>query len=395
MVRTIGTVAIGIRAPIVQEGDDVVAVIVDSVLRFVQTENFCLQDRAVIGVTESLVARAQGNYVSIQDVALDIKDKFSGDMAVVFPILSRNRFAPILKGIARSDRKIYLFLSYPADEMGNSLMDMDIMDQAGLNPYTDVLTEDRYRKIFGDHVRHPFTGIDYVRMYKELAVNDNIVICFANDPRVALDFSPEVLVANVHARERTKRILKRAGATVARGLDDILTKPVNGSGYSPDFGLLGSNLATDNTIKLFPRDCQRIVDAVQAVLKDKTGKHVEVMIYGDGAFKDPQGKIWELADPVVSPGYTKGLEGTPHEVKLKYIADNELSRLGHEQVNEAIKLRLREKKTGTVEAVESLGTTPRRLTDLLGSLCDLTSGSGDKGTPIVLVQGYFDDYATE
>jgi len=395
MVRTIGTVAIGIRAPIVQEGDDVVAVIVDSVLRFVQTENFCLQDRAVIGVTESLVARAQGNYVSIQDVALDIKDKFSGDMAVVFPILSRNRFAPILKGIARSERKIYLFLSYPADEMGNSLMDMDIMDQAGLNPYTDVLTEDRYRKIFGDHVRHPFTGIDYVRMYKELAVNDNIVIYFANDPRVALDFSPEVLVANVHARERTKRILKRAGATVVRGLDDILTKPVNGSGYSPDFGLLGSNLATDNTIKLFPRDCQRIVDAVQAVLKDKTGKHVEVMIYGDGAFKDPQGKIWELADPVVSPGYTKGLEGTPHEVKLKYIADNELSRLGHEQVNEAIKLRLREKKTGTVEAVESLGTTPRRLTDLLGSLCDLTSGSGDKGTPIVLVQGYFDDYATE
>ncbi|MGI6597080.1 MAG: coenzyme F420-0:L-glutamate ligase [bacterium] len=395
MVRTIGTVAIGIRAPIVQEGDDVVAVIVDSVLRFVQRENFCLQDRAVIGVTESLVARAQGNYVSIQDVALDIKDKFSGDMAVVFPILSRNRFAPILKGIARSERKIYLFLSYPADEMGNSLMDMDIMDQAGLNPYTDVLTEDRYRKIFGDHVRHPFTGIDYVRMYKELAVNDNIVIYFANDPRVALDFSPEVLVANVHARERTKRILKRAGATVVRGLDDILTKPVNGSGYSPDFGLLGSNLATDNTIKLFPRDCQRIVDAVQAVLKDKTGKHVEVMIYGDGAFKDPQGKIWELADPVVSPGYTKGLEGTPHEVKLKYIADNELSRLGHEQVNEAIKLRLREKKTGTVEAVESLGTTPRRLTDLLGSLCDLTSGSGDKGTPIVLVQGYFDDYATE
>lgn len=395
MVRTIGTVAIGIRAPIVQEGDDVVAVIVDSVLRFVQTENFCLQDRAVIGVTESLVARAQGNYVSIQDVALDIKDKFSGDMAVVFPILSRNRFAPILKGIARSERKIYLFLSYPADEMGNSLMDMDIMDQAGLNPYTDVLTEDRYRKIFGDHVRHPFTGIDYVRRYKELAVNDNIVIYFANDPRVALDFSPEVLVANVHARERTKRILKRAGATVVRGLDDILTKPVNGSGYSPDFGLLGSNLATDNTIKLFPRDCQRIVDAVQAVLKDKTGKHVEVMIYGDGAFKDPQGKIWELADPVVSPGYTKGLEGTPHEVKLKYIADNELSRLGHEQVNEAIKLRLREKKTGTVEAVESLGTTPRRLTDLLGSLCDLTSGSGDKGTPIVLVQGYFDDYATE
>lgn len=395
MVRTIGTVAIGIRAPIVQEGDDVVAVIVDSVLRFVQRENFCLQDRAVIGVTESLVARAQGNYVSIQDVALDIKDKFSGDMAVVFPILSRNRFAPILKGIARSERKIYLFLSYPADEMGNSLMDMDIMDQAGLNPYTDVLTEDRYRKIFGDHVRHPFTGIDYVRRYKELAVNDNIVIYFANDPRVALDFSPEVLVANVHARERTKRILKRAGATVVRGLDDILTKPVNGSGYSPDFGLLGSNLATDNTIKLFPRDCQRIVDAVQAVLKDKTGKHVEVMIYGDGAFKDPQGKIWELADPVVSPGYTKGLEGTPHEVKLKYIADNELSRLGHEQVNEAIKLRLREKKTGTVEAVESLGTTPRRLTDLLGSLCDLTSGSGDKGTPIVLVQGYFDDYATE
>lgn len=395
MVRTIGTTAIGIRAPIVQEGDDIVAVIVDSVLRAAQAEKFCLKDRDVIGVTESLVARAQGNFVSTWDVALDIKDKFSGDIAVVFPILSRNRFAPILKGIAMSGRKIYLILSYPSDEMGNSLMDIDIMDKAGINPYTDVLSENKYREIFGNNVRHPFTGIDYVRMYKELAVDDNISIYLANDPRTALRFTKEILVSNVHARERTKRILKQAGAKLVYGLDDILTEPVNGSGYNPEFGLLGSNLATENTIKLFPRDCQRIVNEVQALIKEKTGKHVEVMIYGDGAFKDPQGKIWELADPVVSPGYTKGLEGTPHEIKLKYIADNELSSLQHEEVIEIMKNKIKEKKIDSPEAKESLGTTPRRLTDLLGSLCDLTSGSGDKGTPIVLVQGYFDDYATD
>ena len=274
-------------------------------------------------------------------------------------------------------------------------MDVDIMDKAGLNPFTDVLTEEKYREIFGDNVRHPFTGVDYVRMYKELAVNDNISIYLANDPRAVLRFTKEILVANVHARERTKRILEQAGADVVYRLDDILTKPINGSGYNPEFGLLGSNLATDNTIKLFPRDCQRIVNEVQASIKEKTGKLVEVMVYGDGAFKDPQGEIWELADPVVSPGYTKGLEGTPHEIKLKFIADNELSNLQHEKVIEVMKHKIREKKVDSIEAKESLGTTPRRLTDLLGSLCDLTSGSGDKGTPIVLVQGYFDDYATE
>ena len=371
------------------------AVIVDSVLRFVEAENFCLRDRAVIGVTESLVARAQGNYVSTQHVAVDIRTKFSGDIAVVFPILSRNRFAPILKGIAESGRDVFLLLSYPADEMGNSLMDIDVMEAAGLNPYTDVLTEAEYRQIFGNKVQHPFTGLDYVRMYRELAVDNNIAIYFANDPRVALEFSREVLVANVHARERTKRVLAEAGADRVLDLGDLMTEPINGSGYSPDFGLLGSNLATDNTIKLFPRDCNRIVNEVQAAIRVKTGKQVEVMIYGDGAFKDPQGKIWELADPVVSPGYTKGLEGTSYEIKLKYIADNELSNLQPDQVKEVLKTKLKEKKNGQIQAAQSLGTTPRQLTDLLGSLCDLTSGSGDKGTPIVLVQGYFDDYATE
>jgi F420-0:gamma-glutamyl ligase len=396
MARTIGTVAIGIRAPIVQEGDDVVAVIVESVLRFVEAENFCLRDRAVIGVTESLVARAQGNYVSTRDISSDIKEKFKGgEMAVVFPILSRNRFAPILKGIAASGNNVHLLLSYPTDEMGNSLMDVDVMEKAGLNPYIDVLTEDEYRNIFGPDVRHPFTGLDYVRMYKELAPANNMAIYFANDPRVALNFSREVLVANVHGRERTKRVLRQAGAEIVLGLEDILTAPVNGSGYSPEFGLLGSNLATDNTVKLFPRACQRIVDEVQAILKEETGKEVEVMVYGDGAFKDPQGQIWELADPVVSPAYTKGLEGTSHEIKLKYIADNELASLKSDEVKEALKQRLKEKKNDRKRATRSVGTTPRRLTDLLGSLCDLTSGSGDKGTPIVLVQGYFDDYASE
>lgn len=394
MVRTIGTTVIGIRAPIVQEGDDIVSVIVKAVLRFVQAEKFSLKDKDVIGITESLVARAQGNYVSTQDIALDIQKKFSGDIAVVFPILSRNRFAPILKGITMSNRKVYLFLTYPADEMGNPLMDVNIMNDANLNPYTDVLTENQYREIFGHNVKHPFTGIDYVRMYKELAVNNNMTIYLANDPRAALSFTKEILVANVHARQQTKKILKAAGASVVYSLDDILTESINGSGYNPDFGVLGSNLATQDRLKLFPRDCKKVVNEVQAMIKEKTGKHVEVMVFGDGAFKDPLGGIWELADPVVSPAYTKGLEGTPHEIKLKFIADNELSDLGQDEITATIKDRIKGKKLDSMEE-ESLGTTPRRLTDLLGTLCDLTSGSGDKGTPIVLVQGYFDDYSTE
>lgn len=397
MVRTVGTTVRGIRAPVVQEGDDVVAIVVESVLRAGQMEGFCLHDRDVIGITESLVARAQGNYASIEDIAFDIKAKFTGDLAVLFPLLSRNRFAPVLKGIAMSGRKIYLFLNYPSDEVGNPLMDIDTMDKVGLNPFTDTLTEDQYRKIFGEPVRHPFTGLDYVKLYKEQAVNSNIEIYFTNNPRVALNYSKEILVANIHERQRTKRILKQAGASIVYGLDELLTAPIGNSGYNPDYGLLGTNLATNNKIKLFPRDCQKVVNEVQAVIREKTGKQVEVMIYGDGAFKDPQGKIWELADPVVSPGYTKGLEGTPHEIKLKFIADNELCCLGHDKITEAMKNKIKEKKKESMESMEtaSLGTTPRRLTDLLGSLCDLTSGSGDKGTPIVLVQGYFDDYATD
>ncbi|MGI6129252.1 MAG: coenzyme F420-0:L-glutamate ligase [bacterium] len=394
MTRTVGTTVRGIRAPVVQEGDDIVAVVVDSVLKSGQAEGFCLQDRDVIGITESLVARAQGNYASIQDVADEIKAKFKGDIAVVFPLLSRNRFVPVLRGIATSGRKVYLLLNYPSDEMGNPLMDIDAMDKAGLNPYTDMLTEEQYRNIFGEQVQHPFTGLDYVGLYKKQAVNDNITIYLTNDPRLALDYTKEILVANVHERERTKRILRQAGASTVLGLDDLLTRPVNGSGYNPDFGLLGTNLATENTIKLFPRDCQRIVTEIQAAIKSKTGKQVEVMVYGDGAFKDPQGRIWELADPVVSPGYTDGLKGTPHEVKLKFIADNELCDLNHDEIAQALKSRIKQKKNNVMGAA-SLGTTPRHLTDLLGSLCDLTSGSGDKGTPIVLVQGYFDDYSAE
>lgn len=399
MIRTVGTIARGIRTPIVKEGDDVIATIVDSVLKSAQVEKFCLRDKDVIGVTESLVARAQGNYASIEDIALDTKNKFTGDIAVVFPILSRNRFAPILRGIAMSGRRVHLFLNYPADEMGNPLMDIDIMDKAGLNPFVDVLTEAQYRQIFGDCVRHPFTGVDYVSLYKDQNVNDNIDIYLTNDARTALDYTKEILVANVHERRRTKRILEQAGALNVLCLDDLLTVPINSNGYNPDFGLLGANLATDNTIKLFPRDCQRIVTEVQAAIRSKTGKQVEVMIYGDGAFKDPQGKIWELADPVVSPGYTKGLEGTPCEIKLKFIADNELGNLGPGKMAEAMKNKIKEKKSNmgdsSMASTATMGTTPRQLTDLLGSLCDLTSGSGDKGTPIVLVQGYFDDYSTE
>jgi F420-0:gamma-glutamyl ligase len=395
MTRTVGTTVRGIRAPIVKEGDDLVKVVVESVLKSAKTEGYALKDRDVIGITESFVARTQGNYVSIDDITQDIKQKFEGDIAVVFPILSRNRFSLILKGIALSGKKIFLFLNYPSDEMGNCLMDIDYMDEIGLNPHTEVLDEKKYRELFGQQVAHPFTGIDYVRMYKELAVNDNIEIFLANDSREALKYAKEILVANVHDRLRTKKNLLQAGAARVYCLDEILNESVNGSGYHPQYGLLGSNKATENKLKLFPKDCKVIVNEIQKIIHEKTGKHIEVMIYGDGAFKDPRGRIWELADPVVSPGYTEGLEGTPNEIKLKYIADNELSGLSGLEKTEAIKKKILAKGSNLVGKAEALGTTPRQLTDLLGSLCDLTSGSGDKGTPIILIQGYFDNYATE
>ncbi|MCY6959797.1 coenzyme F420-0:L-glutamate ligase [Clostridium brassicae] len=395
MPRTVGTTVRGVRAPIVKEGDNLVDIVVESVLKSMNSEKFTINDRDVIGITESLVARSQGNYISIDDIAIDVNKKFQDDFAVVFPILSRNRFSLILKGLAKTGKKIYLLLNYPSDEVGNHLIDIDKMDEAGINPYTDVLTEKEYRKIFGEKVLHPFTGIDYVQMYKDIAINDNIEIILANDPRVALNYTKNVLVANIHERHRTKRLLKNAGAENVYGIDEVLNESINGSGFNPQYGLLGSNMATDTKLKLFPRDCDKFVEKIQKKMQEKTGKHVEVMVYGDGAFKDPVGKIWELADPVVSPGYTSGLSGTPNEIKLKYIADNELKDLKGEKRAEAMKKKIMEKENNQVSEGEKLGTTPRQLTDLLGSLCDLTSGSGDKGTPIVLIQGYFDNYATE
>jgi F420-0:gamma-glutamyl ligase len=395
MARTVGTTVRGIRTPIINKGDDPVKIVVDSVIASMASEKFDLRDRDVIGITESFVARAQGNYATLEDITRDVRSKFSGEIAVVFPILSRNRFSLVLKGIAMGVPKVYLFLKYPSDEMGNPLMDIEKMYEAGINPYTDVLDEQRYRELFGENVPHPFTGIDYVSYYKEVARNGNIEIILANNPTAALDYAEEILTADVHTRHRTKRILKAAGAKKVYGLDDLLTEPVNGSGYNPEFGLLGSNKATETSVKLFPRDCKKVVDQVQKAILERTGKHVEVLIYGDGAFKDPRCKIWELADPVVSPGYTDGLRGTPSEIKIKYIADNDLEGLDGSKKEEAIKERIKQKGKQLVGRDEALGTTPRQLTDLLGSLCDLTSGSGDKGTPIVLVQGYFDDYAKE
>lgn len=396
MARTIGTTVRGVRAPIIKEGDDLVNIVVDSVLKSMEAEKFTINDRDVIGITESLVARAQGNYASIEDITADINKKFQGDFAVIFPILSRNRFSLILKGLAMSKKKIYLFLNYPSDEVGNHLMDVDMMDEAGVNPYTDILTEEKYRELFGEKVQHPFTGIDYVQMYKDIATDGNIEIFLANDPRVALNYTKEILVANIHERNRTKRLLKKAGAKNVYSLDEILNESIDGSGFNPEYGVLGSNMATDTKLKLFPRDCKETVESIQRIMKEKTGKNVEVMVYGDGAFKDPSGKIWELADPVVSPGYTDGLKGTPNEIKLKYVADNELSALYGKDITEAMKKKIMSKKDNQSSSQgEKLGTTPRQITDLLGSLCDLTSGSGDKGTPIVLIQGYFDNYADE
>lgn len=395
MVRAVGTTARGIRAPIVKEGDDLIEIVIDSVLNAAKIENFNLRDRDIIGITESLVARAQGNYATIDNITKEINNKFDKEVGVVFPILSRNRFAVILKGIALSGKKIYLVLKYPSDEVGNHLMDVDKMNQIGINPYIDVLTEKDYRKLFGETVCHPFTGIDYVQIYKDLAVDDNIEIYLSNDPKTVLNYTKDVLVANVHDRKRTKEILKKAGANRLYGLDDLLNEPIDGSGYNPEYGLLGSNLATETKVKLFPRNSKYYVDEIQKRIKEKTGKNVEVMIYGDGAFKDPVGKIWELADPTVSPGYTSGLEGTPNEIKLKYLVDTELNNLTREEAAKAVKEKIDKKDIDLVGHEESMGTTPRKITDLLGSLCDLTSGSGDKGTPIVLIQGYFDDYATE
>lgn len=399
MVRTVGTVARGIRLPIIKAGDDLVDIVVQAIKVSSETEGYSIQDHDVIGITESAVARAQGNYVTLADVAEDVQRKFDGkrEFGVLFPILSRNRFSPILRGIARSAKKIYLQLGYPADEVGNHLMSAEKMYEIGLNPYTDILSEAKYRELFGEEVQHPFTGIDYVRMYRDLVEEEGaeLEIVLANDPQVILQYTSDVLVAHVHSRFRTKQILQKAGAQIVLGLDDICTSPLKGRGYNSEYGLLGSNKATETKIKLFPREGEKFVLAVQTGLREITGKQVEVLIYGDGAFKDPVGGIWELADPVVAPAYTTGLRGLPNEIKLKYLADNQLQDLSGEACQAAMKEYIRQKKSNLVGAATSQGTTPRQLTDLLGSLCDLVSGSGDKGTPVVLIQGYFDNYATE
>jgi F420-0:gamma-glutamyl ligase len=394
-MRTVGVQVRGIRAPIVKEGDDLVHVVVDALWRAIEAEGFSLGDRDVIGITESLVARAQGNFVTVSEVTADLNRIFGSDeIGVVFPLLSRNRFSTILKAIAEGFSQVYLLLSYPSDEVGNPLMDLDRLAEMKVNPATDLLTEEEYRRIFGAEVKHPFTGIDYVRFYQEIGVNDNIRIYFSNNPREILRFTKKTLVANVHARTRTKRLLRAAGAEIVYGLDEICTKPKAKGGYNPQYGLLGSNLSADDKLKLFPRDGQVYVDEIQRVIKERTGKNVEVLIYGDGAFKDPAGHIWELADPVVSPAFTPGLAGVPNEVKIKYLADHLLEE-GSSTVEEGVKAYIRKNQADQIEREATMGTTPRQLTDLLGSLCDLTSGSGDKGTPIVLVQGYFDNYTTE
>ena len=394
-VRLVGTVSRGIRCGIIRQGDDLSAIVADSVLSAAESENFVLRDRDVIAITESIVARAQGNYASIDAIAADVRSKLGGDtIGVIFPILSRNRFSICLKGIAKAVKKVVLMLSYPSDEVGNQLISLDKLDEAGVNPYSDVLTLERYRALFGEN-KHEFTGVDYVAYYGELIreMGAEVEIIFANHAKAILDYTDRVLTCDIHTRKRSKRILKEAGAKIVCGLDDILTASVNGSGFNEHYGLLGSNKATEESIKLFPHDCQDLVLDIQNRIMKATGKHVEVMVYGDGAFKDPQGKIWELADPVVSPAYTSGLIGTPNELKLKYLADNDFKDLSGEALKEAISNSIRQKDgTSLVGSMASQGTTPRQLTDLIGSLCDLTSGSGDKGTPIVLVQGYFDNY---
>ena len=395
MERKTGTVVRGIRCPIIREGDDLAGIVADSVLGVAQDEGFALRDRDVIAVTESVVARSQGNYASIDAIATDVRDKLGGEtIGVLFPILSRNRFAVNLRGIAKGAKKVVLMLSYPDDEVGNALITMEKLDEAGVNPYLRDFTLEEYRELFGE-TKHLFTGVDYVEYYGEVIreAGAEAEIIFSNNPAAVLKYTKNVLTCDIHSRFRTKRILKAAGAERVIGLDDLLTKSVDGSGFNSKYGLLGSNKSTEETIKLFPENGMLVVDAVQKIILEKTGKHVEVMVYGDGAFKDPVGKIWEFADPVVSPAYTPGLEGTPNELKLKYLADDEFKSLSGEALRDAIKTKISNKKDNLVGDMSSQGTTPRRLTDLIGSLCDLTSGSGDKGTPVVLVQGYFDNYS--
>ena len=396
MERRVGTVSRGVRCPIIREGDNLVEIVVDSVLAAAESEGFQLRNRDVIGITESIVARAQGNYASVEDIAADVKAKLGGEtVGVIFPILSRNRFAINLKGIAMGCKKVVLMLSYPSDEVGNALLTYDQLDAAGVNPYSDVLSLEKYRELFGSNV-HEFTGVDYIEYYSQIIrdAGAEVEVVFANQAKTILNYTDCIINCDIHTRVRTKRILKEGGAKVVCGLDDILTAPVNGSGYNSKYGLLGSNKSTEDKIKLFPNECKDLVLAIQASLLEKTGKCIEVMVYGDGAFKDPQGKIWELADPVVSPFFTDGLKGTPNELKLKYLADNDFGHLSGEELKNAISQRIKEKEGSLVGDMAAQGTTPRQLTDLIGSLCDLTSGSGDKGTPIVFIQGYFDNYVS-
>ena len=398
MSRMFGTVSMGIRAPIIRKGDDLVEIVTNCIQDAMKEDGLTPRDRDVVAMTEAIVARAQGNYASINNIAEDVRAKFGGEtVGVIFPILSRNRFAICLRGIAKGCKKVILMLSYPSDEVGNHLIDWDIMDEKGINPYNDVLSEPQYRELFG-YRKHPFTGVDYVAYYSDLIRESGaeVEVVFANDPRAILRYTKNVLNCDIHTRARTKRLLKAAGAERVYGLDEIMNAPVDGSGYNERYGLLGSNKSTEDSVKLFPRDCQKLVEDIQAKLLKVTGKHIEVMVYGDGAFKDPAGKIWELADPVVSPAYTPGLEGTPNELKLKYLADNDFADLSGEALRDAIKSKIQQKDgSSLVGNMAAQGTTPRRLTDLIGSLCDLTSGSGDKGTPIVYIQGYFDNYTNE
>lgn len=394
MERVVGTVVRGLRCPIINQGDNIEQIVVNSVLKASEVEGFQINDKDIVTVTESVVARAQGNYASIDHIAKDVRSKFGEEtIGVIFPILSRNRFAICLRGIAKGAKKIVLMLNYPSDEVGNHLVDLDMLDEKGVNPWTDVLTEKEFRDLFG-YQTHPFTGIDYINYYKSIVEEYGMEceVIFSNQPETILDYTKNVLSCDIHSRFRTKKILEANGGEKIYSLDDILTEPIDGSGYNEAYGLLGSNKSTENTVKLFPRKCQPIVDNIQQMLKEKTGKNVEVMVYGDGAFKDPVGKIWELADPVVSPAYTSGLEGTPNEVKLKYLADNNFADLRGKELEEAINNYINNKAEDLVGSMETQGTTPRKLTDLIGSLSDLTSGSGDKGTPVIYIQGYFDNY---
>ncbi|ERJ79726.1 hypothetical protein HMPREF1987_02201 [Peptostreptococcaceae bacterium oral taxon 113 str. W5053] len=395
MTRVIGTTARGVRGPVVKQGDNLIKIVADSVMNAVKETNCPLKERDVIAITESILARSQGNYINVDHISRDINQKFNDSFGVVFPIQSRNRFSIILKGLARTEKKITVLFRYPSDEVGNPIMDEYTMIEKKINPYTDVLTETDYRNLFGYPVKHPFTGVDYLELYKELAVNDNIQVVFSNNPLTILEYTKDVLVASVHDRKRIVDLLKQSGADKVYALSDVMTSPINGSGYNPDFGLLGSNMASATDLKLFPRDAQSFVEKVQEEIKRQSGITVEVMVYGDGAFKDPVGHIWELADPVVSPGFTSGLNGMPNEIKIKYLADTDLKNYSGSELQEKMKEIIRSKNQNLVGQDASLGTTPRRITDLLGSLCDLVSGSGDKGTPFIWISGYFDNYATE